>query len=377
MRLATTLVVPALAAALAACLLAAAPARAEDGDKARAKRLFQEGMAEVEAENYPAALAAFEESYSLYPKPALLFNIAMCEKALYRYVDSMATFRRYLEEAGETIKPAMRDAVDRSLAEMEKLVGKLRLVDAPEGAEVLVDGKGAGRAPLEEDLVLDPGQHTVQVVAEGFKPLRIDVTIASGAVVPLRAALKPVEAWLEVTCEVEGAVVRLDDEVAGGCPWAGEVTSGTHQLVVEDGAGARFEQTVDVAAGGTASVAVSFDAGQVGEDAPSGLLVGGIASLVAGAGAGVVGGVFHARGVGDESDLEKLRTSPDRSAYDAARDDLKVDQVMTITGYALAGALITTGVVLLVVDARDGEKDDGETSAVAVRPSGAGVAVSF
>ena len=65
------------------------------GNRDQAKAHFKEGMAAIKGENYPAALIAFEKSYKLTPKAALLFNIAMCEKALYRYVDSITSFRRF------------------------------------------------------------------------------------------------------------------------------------------------------------------------------------------------------------------------------------------------------------------------------------------
>jgi hypothetical protein len=367
-----------LVSLVAALALAVAPVRADKKDQAKAK--FKEGMALIAEENYLGALQAFEESYEILAKPALLYNIAMCQKALFRYVDSIHSFEEYLDKAGDKAKPEMRAASVDAIAEMQRLVGKLQIADAPEGAEVLIDGKAAGKAPFTSPLILDPGQHTVQVSADGYRTLRTEVTVASGAVVPLRASLTPVEAWLEVECEDDKAVVRLDGKVVGSCPYEDEVVPGSHTVRVTSPGGETFEQEVNVAAGGTTSVAVSL----TGEDLPgddgtekagvSPLMISGIAALALGAGAGVMGAVFHAKGTKDEKTLEDEQFNPDKSKYNDAESALRTDQALTIVGYSLAGALIATGVILLVVDGTGDESPDED---VALRPAPGGLAVTF
>jgi hypothetical protein len=368
-----------LAALIAAFVLAVSPCHADKKEQAKAK--FKEGMELIAKENYLGALQAFEASYKILPKTALLYNIGMCQKALFRYVDSIATFELYLEKTGDKVKPEMKAAVDQALAEMGRLVGRLRLVDAPNEAEVLVDGKPAGKTPFTEPLILDPGQHTIQISLDGHRTLRTDVTVASGAEAPLRAALTPVDAWIEIECDDEKAVVRIDGKVVGSCPYEGEVAPGSHTVVVTAPDTPDFEQEVQVAPGGTTSVAVSL----TGEDVPgigepeddsgvSPLMIGGISALALGVGAGVMGAVFHAKGTKDEETLKDEQDNPDKSKYDDAKSALKTDQVLTIVGYSLAGALIATGVVLLVVDGQDGETQEGD---VAIVPAPGGLAVTF
>lgn len=48
----------------------------------------------------------------------VLYNIAMCQRALDRREDSIATFERYLAEGGERVPPERRQEVERHLAEM-------------------------------------------------------------------------------------------------------------------------------------------------------------------------------------------------------------------------------------------------------------------
>jgi hypothetical protein len=362
-----------------AFLLAAAPRLAVADDQEIAKAKFQEGMGLIKEENYPGALAAFEESYKLVPKPGLLYNIAMCQKALFRYVESIASFKKYLSAMGASVKPEMRLTVEQALSDMQKLVGTVLIDGAPDGADVFMDDRSIGTTPLKETLLADPGQHSVRVERDGFKPLRTEVNVPSGATIAVRAALHSVAAWIKIACEAENAVVHLDGKVVGGCPYEGEVQPGEHEVKVLELGKAPFLQKVEVSPGGTATVAVTLQEGGApgeggGAKKPRGLLIGGIAALVVGAGAGVLGGVFAAKR-GDA--LDTVENPQSREEYDAAGADAKTDHGVMIGGFVGAGVFIAAGVVLIVLDQRGQEKTDGEAGAVALRAAPGGIAVEF
>jgi len=363
----------------AALLLAVAPRLAAAGDQEVAKAKFQEGMALIKEENYPAALAAFEESYKLVPKPGLLYNIAMCQKALFRYVESIAAFEKYISAMGANIKPDMKLTAEQALSDMRKLVGTILIDEAPDGSEVFVDDRSIGRTPMKEALLADPGQHSIRVERDGYKPLRTEVNVASGATIAVRAKLRAVAAWIKIACESESAIVHLDGKVVGGCPYEGEVQPGEHEVKVLEAGKAPFVQKVEVASGGTATVAVSLEAGGEpgegdGEKRPRGLLIGGIAALAVGAGAGVLGGVFAAKR-GDA--LDTVENPASRDEYDAAGEDAKKYHGVMIGGFVGAGVFIAAGAVLIVLDQRGREKTEGDADAVAVRAAPGGIAVEF
>ncbi len=160
-------------------------------DETKGKERASQGIEYIKQENYPAALDAFQEAHRLYPKPALLYNIAMCQKALYRYVEAIATFKRFLEEGGGMIKPDMRRDAEAAIAQLKPLVGRLRIADAPVGIKVLIDDREVERTQFDEPLLLDPGVHTVRVIKEGYVPLRTTVQVASNAEVTISAELEP------------------------------------------------------------------------------------------------------------------------------------------------------------------------------------------
>src|SRR6187399_627350 len=99
----------AVSALLLAFLFGAAPraAHAADPDPAsavanaeataEARRHFKLGIKLYQDTNYPGALAEFEAAYAAKPGPGSLQNIALCQKALFRYREAAATLEQLLK----------------------------------------------------------------------------------------------------------------------------------------------------------------------------------------------------------------------------------------------------------------------------------------
>jgi hypothetical protein len=68
----------------------------------------------------------------------------------------------------------------RRLAEVQAKVNTLRVRVNKPGAEVFVDGASVGMSPVEYDLFVDPGTHTVEARLEGYPPVSATVTLAKG-----------------------------------------------------------------------------------------------------------------------------------------------------------------------------------------------------
>src|SRR5688572_12729410 len=58
---------------------------------AEARRHFKLGIKLYQDTNYPGALAEFEAAYAAKPGPGSLQNVALCQKALFRYREAAAT----------------------------------------------------------------------------------------------------------------------------------------------------------------------------------------------------------------------------------------------------------------------------------------------
>ena len=67
-------------------------------DAVEAENLFEKAVGLFQKEEYEAALENFKASYELKPIVGVLFNIAMCERALFRYADAIRTFEAFLSQ---------------------------------------------------------------------------------------------------------------------------------------------------------------------------------------------------------------------------------------------------------------------------------------
>jgi len=169
----------------------------------RARVLFVRGAELFAAEDYEAALESFQESHRLNPVDSALYNIAMCQRALFRYVESRETFRQYLAAGGEAIDETRRHEVQRSILELEELLGELRLRVVPQGARLYLD-----EVPLPPEqwasMLVRTGRHTLRAEAEGYQPWVRQLDLSMGDATEVAVHLVP-EAVVEAGQEALGA----------------------------------------------------------------------------------------------------------------------------------------------------------------------------
>lgn len=110
--------------------------------------------------------------------------------------------------------------------------GELYLEARPEGAEVYIDGRLMGRAPLR--MTLEAGLHEVRVLAPGYGEYRAQVEVRPAETLRLYVELVPVRAVLELYLNVEARVFLDGEEVglAKGGYLRLEVPLGEHELTL-------------------------------------------------------------------------------------------------------------------------------------------------
>jgi hypothetical protein len=216
-----------LVAAVTAGALVSVTAVAQDDEGVRH---FRTGVRLYKDGNFVGALAEFEEANRLHQTASALQNIALCQKALFRYAEAVATLERMLAKYGTSLSEDDARAARDTIVELRGLVTHVTLVIEPATAAVTVDGHPVSGG-AERKIDLDVGEH--RVVVEAPRHRRYDQVLS------IAGREKTVEVRLEADLG-EITVVVDDPEAAiavdGSTPlaygtWTGKVTAGDRHVV--------------------------------------------------------------------------------------------------------------------------------------------------
>lgn len=230
--------------------VADAPADA-DPNAARARELFQEGVAFSRSERWAEALASFQQSLALVERPSTVLNIATALQRLGRARECVAAVDRYL-----VISDPVADAESRARATtlrqaMTASLAYLSLALLPADAQVSINGNLAAidaGTPLE----LDPGTYAFVVEREGYLTTRFTLDLSPGASTSRAVSLtqRPLDpAVLEVATQVVGARIQVDGDIVGTDEIEMEVVPGSHVVRVTADGWEPFERTLAIEAG--------------------------------------------------------------------------------------------------------------------------------
>ncbi|MBK7578857.1 MAG: hypothetical protein IPI67_01510 [Myxococcales bacterium] len=132
-------------------------------DAATCGRLeFEAGIKAYKTRSYADAAAHFEAAQKLRPHPVVLFNWALAESKLGRYVVAFAHFEQVLADP-ETPKDLLPE-VQNERTQAERNIATLE-IEAADGASAFVDDAPVEGRPAVARV--DPGEHHVRVVMDG------------------------------------------------------------------------------------------------------------------------------------------------------------------------------------------------------------------
>ncbi len=283
-----------LTVALASPIAMPSVARADDAAVGEAKQRFEEGLELADAGKHEPARLKFQQAWSVFKAPAVLYNLARTEQLTAHDLEALEHFKLFLK-VGATdskITDAMREKAKQNVAELSRKMGQVD-IEVPPTARVSIDGKPLDETP-KEPVPVQPGRHTIEATFDG---------------------------------RVKSVTVEC---VAGGLTKA--------KIVFESGAGVEppGEET---------------RASSVRWIVPTILGVAGLAGIGLGVG-------FAASSQSAKSDSEDLRranpglcAAPPAGAcasYDAKRDDAKSAATVSYIGYVAGGALLAGAIATLV-----------------------------
>lgn len=158
---------PIVSLLLLAALTAAAPVLAGEIDEA-----FTQGTAALEAGKHEDALRSFLTVWKVRKTYDVAANLAQAEVQLGKHRDAAEHLSFALRNFPVTGKAALREQMEAMLAEEKKQVVTLVVRVDVDNAEVSVQGRPAGTAPIAEELFADAGMVTVEAGAAGYEPVK-------------------------------------------------------------------------------------------------------------------------------------------------------------------------------------------------------------
>jgi hypothetical protein len=161
--------------------------------------------------------------------------------------------------ADQTVKVSAQLA-----ATMKPQGGTVRVLSNVSGARVFLDGIDMGAAPMDLKDV-EPGEHIVEVKAEGHVTREERVTVNAGTANVLKLDLQAVPeaarkegGLIKIVSPVPEAAIFIDGERIGNAPQEKEVTAGEHFVVVTKPGYKKFEQKVNMDVGQTVTVSAEL-----------------------------------------------------------------------------------------------------------------------
>ena len=88
-----------------------------------ARDQFVVGMRAFDAGDYAVAIEKFRVAFEASPRPAILFNIAVCQERLGQLDGALGSYRIYLRETAPDLTPDLRLEVEQKIRALETELG--------------------------------------------------------------------------------------------------------------------------------------------------------------------------------------------------------------------------------------------------------------
>jgi copper chaperone CopZ len=199
---------------------------------AEARRHFKLGIKLYQDTNYAGALAEFNAAYAVKPGPGSLQNVALSQKALFRYREAADTLQQLLSRHGGELSDGEKKALTEAIAELDGLVGSIVVSVDPSDAKVTVDGRAVPSSELSAGLELNVGEHTLVADLTGYARLQRVVSVASQQkLVPVELKLKATDGFLNIMANDAHAAIAVDGVTRALHEWHGPVKPDTEHLI--------------------------------------------------------------------------------------------------------------------------------------------------
>jgi tetratricopeptide (TPR) repeat protein len=163
-------------------------------DRAEYQQAIGSALAEFDAGNFPEARGLFTRAHQLYPNARTYRGLGFVAFELRNYGECVEQLEQALGAGEKPLSEALRRSTEELLKRARAMTALVHMNVSPRTESWLVDGVPVEPGP-ERTLVLQVGDHVVEVRAAGYLPERRALKIAGGEelhlAIEMRAAPAP------------------------------------------------------------------------------------------------------------------------------------------------------------------------------------------
>ncbi len=305
-----------IAIGLAILALSLTPVWAQSPDALKkAQASFDAAQTEYLQGNYDAAAKGFQEAYAARPFPQFLYNVAASfhmkgkkTSDVESYKKAVEFYRQYIKEeptaqdkpkvekaigvleaeikrvedlakagtgsgdgAGSAAAPVAASAEVQQLGDV-KVRGLVVIVTEPQNATIYLDDKKNGKfgeTPWSGSI---EGEHKLIIEKRGYKPLETVIAADPSKLIQVVSVMAQEDylAWIEVTSNVPGADIYIDDKsigAVGKTPLVPgqNIKPGKHTFWISAEGYSEYTETIDIAPGETKAIKATLSGSPVGK----------------------------------------------------------------------------------------------------------------
>lgn len=179
-----------LAALSWSCAISAAGAQAEESETPEYTEAVKLGVEEFEQKNFIEARAHFAHAHTLYPNARTLRALGMVSFELKKYAESEQYSSQALASRERPLEGEKRERTEELLKRARTYLARITLSVRP-NADLSVDGAPV-RLGAAGELVLEAGDHVIELAAPGFISERRTLELKGGEQVILNIRLREI-----------------------------------------------------------------------------------------------------------------------------------------------------------------------------------------
>lgn len=171
----------------------AASSEAKGKEPAEYKRVVARAVREFDAGNYPEARALFTQAHELYPNARTFLGLGLVAFELRNYGSCVEYLEAALTSNVKPLNDELRQSAQDVVGKARGMIAQLNLEVSPSAARVLLDGVPVVLGE-NQALILEVGDHVVEVQASGYLSERRSLSIVGGEKLQLHVVMREVEA---------------------------------------------------------------------------------------------------------------------------------------------------------------------------------------